>query len=529
MNSRTLLSLAIISLYAAASGCIYGGEHEDPDSLAEAEQAAMFFGPPPGELVQIVDYRDTFTLGGARTDGLCNNNSAGAYAVENAPDRVWTPTYNFSFNTPQSSTAPSLVGAALGNPGGATGLAQSGGGDFSFSYGKRMSYVVQADAILPSDRFDISSLPFAGATIYAGSSLSVFFRRDGTGLPGIGLFNGTTEKDTGLSTGITDSNWHNFAVNFDQEESRLRIFVDGSLKGNIDLTAFAGGEYTNYSNAAVGMGGNGDGGYNTVGASVTWMDNFTVGAPRLIEQLLFSDTFTLGGARTDGLYNDNSAGAYNVELHRYDAVWTPTYNFSFNTPQSSTNPSLLGAALGNPGAGTGVAQSGGGDFSFGTNSWHHNYVVQADAIIAADRFDISSLPYPGATIFSDCSLSVFFRRPSTPGALLPVLPEIGVFNGTTETDTGCSTGITDNDWHSFAVNFDRTASRLRMFVDGDLTCDLDLQTFASGVYQSYSDDAVGVGGGYGVTWVDNVQVGLSWQALLPDLFPPPPPSCLAPL
>ena len=48
-----------------------------------------------------------------------------------------------------------------------------------------------------------------------------------------------------------------------------------------------------------------------------------------------------------------------------------------------------------------------------------------DSIFTFDRIDISSVPYPGAGIFSSPSLSVFFRRDS--------IGAIGLFNGAFET------------------------------------------------------------------------------------------------
>lgn len=216
------------------------------------------------------------------------------------------------------------------------------------------------------------------------------------------------------------------------------------------------------------------------------------------------DSFTLMGARTDRLYDDNSQGAYIVEQSTDRPVWTPSTNFSFNTPQSSTDPSFLAAATGNPGAATGIAQSGGGDFSISYADPSGNYVVQADAIIPWDRFDISSLPSAGATIHEPSSLSVFFRRDTNLS-----YPGIGIYNGSTETASGCTTGITDNSWHHFAVNFKRSTNQLRIYVDKTLRCDLDLNSFAGGIYRSYSSAAVGMGGTGSVTWMDNFQAGPS--------------------
>ena len=476
----------------------------------------------PGiQLVGQADYSDSFTTNATRTDTLYNDNSKGAYSVENAytnPAATWTPTGNFSFNTPGSSTAPATLGAAQGNTGAALGFAQSGGSDFSIAYGRQSNYVVQVDAILPTDRLDITSLSSAGGGIFAANSLSIFLRRDTvTAAPGIGLFNGT--KETGVTnasgalvrTGVADDHWHTYAIRFDQVNHILKVYVDGVILTTLDLATFAGGIYQNYSNGAVGVGGAG---------GVFWMDNFKVGPPpELITTVDYSDAFTFTDARTDGLYNDNSAGAYSVE-NTYGnpaADWTPTSNFSFNSPASSTDPTRLLASLGNVGADTGLAQSGGGDFSI-TYGMRSNYVVQLDAILPTDRLDITSLPTAGGGIGSANSLSVFFRRDSTAGtphAAFPDtgLPAMGLYNGNKETavvdPSGALifTGVDDNDWHNFAMQFDQPANVLRIYVDRTLKVTVDLATYAGAIYQNYSNGAVGMGGAGGVFWMDNFKVG----------------------
>lgn len=250
------------------------------------------------QLIETVDYSDSFTVaehGGApeRADGTYNTGSP-AYDVEDAhgnPVATWTPASNFSFNTGLGSACCGYP-TNEGNDGAATGLAQSGGGDFSFAYGLRTDYVVELDAILPLDRLDISSVPSPGAGIFSSPSLSVFLRADSvagtphaafplTGLPGIGLYNGSLETavtDPGgdlVRIGVDDAKWHRFAVHFNQDEGYLRVFVDGRMVTRIDLETFAGGLYRSFSNAAVGAGGDG---YD-FSRRVLWVDNFAVGGP----------------------------------------------------------------------------------------------------------------------------------------------------------------------------------------------------------------------------------------------------------
>jgi hypothetical protein len=250
------------------------------------------------------------------------------------------------------------------------------------------------------------------------------------------------------------------------------------------------------------------------------MDNFIVGAPSLIGVADYSDTFTVTNApRSDGLYNNNSGGAYNVESSNANpqAVWSPISNFSFNSPGTSTGPDITMAATGNPGAETGFAQSGSGDFSF-AYGLRDSYVAAVDAILPLDRLDISSMPAPGANVSSATqSLSVFFRKDSSTGA------GIALYNGSTETavtdgsGTAARTGIDDANWHNFAVHFNAPAGRLGIYVDGEQMADVDLATFAGGIYRNYLNSAVGTGGagfdGIQAQWMDNFMVGLPGPAI----------------
>jgi hypothetical protein len=216
-------------------------------------------GVPP-QLISTVDYSDTFTITPTRVDGLYNDNSNGAYDLEDNygnPPATWTPTLTgiFSFNTPSSTTHPPIVSAATGNPGANTGLAQATDDDFNFSYGLRSDYVVQVDAILPVDHFDdnrvdISSLAAAGdspATFggTSANSLTVFFWPDSSTRGGITVDNGFWEthlhdaSGVPILTGVNDHNWHNYAVEFNQTAKTLKIYVDRLLKATVDLRTFA--------------------------------------------------------------------------------------------------------------------------------------------------------------------------------------------------------------------------------------------------------------------------------------------------
>ena len=242
-------------------------------------------------LIGAVDYSDTFTVGTAARPGTAYHQpgvlSDPYYQIESGiPPTQWNEK-NFSFNMPGSGTVSEYPGNT-GNDGAATGLAQTGGGDFNISYGLRDVYVVQFDACFyGTDRIDVGSYPSHGSGIFTAPSLSVFFRNSGA----IALYNGSAETATGFTMGVPPTEWHNYAVVFDRTGKTVSFYVDEVLKGALDLATFAGGAYATFSNAAVGMGA---GGY------VAWFDNFQVGAP------VNSDAFLVDAHRTAPLSVDTA-------------------------------------------------------------------------------------------------------------------------------------------------------------------------------------------------------------------------------
>jgi hypothetical protein len=259
-------------------------------------------------LVDAIDFFDDFAVTGApgspagpgnpRPNGFFGNNVNGAYNVKTnnlGIAAIYRPagrgdSYDvYSFNTPATGNDPRPANAT-GNPGGADGFAQSGGNDNVINYGARDRYVVAVDAILPNDRLDISSGTNEAQGIFSPGSISVFFRHSPAGIFGgssIDLFkpdasapNGIIQTAAPVGHTITnqDANWHNFAVDFDRLNNRLKIYVDNTLLNDLDLMTFAGGAYANFSNASVGFGGSGAGqGFES------YVDNFTVGTPVIPE------------------------------------------------------------------------------------------------------------------------------------------------------------------------------------------------------------------------------------------------------
>ncbi len=154
-------------------------------------------------------------------------------------------------------------------------------------------FVIQTDFIQLDDRVDIT----IGATpgdIFGSGNLSIFFRQTAhPTYPEIGIFNGSLESDTGLSSGIGGTRqWFNYALLVDVPAQSIEVFVNEESRGLIDLTTVGEGVYAGIlSNTFVGIGGSGN--------DRLWSDNFQVGAPGAAAQLAItefsfdSDTYEL--------------------------------------------------------------------------------------------------------------------------------------------------------------------------------------------------------------------------------------------
>lgn len=259
-----------------------------------------------------------------------------------------------------------------------------------------------------------------------------------------------------------------------------------------------------------------------------------VGSSSLIPTLDFSDTFTGfddGGSNPARIYQPAVQGvpAYVVE----NTYGNPTQNFnSFSVGPdrgefsfAADGPGLPGLVDGSPvypgtsgaGSDTGFTQTG-GNLDFGvTYGLRTKYFVQADFVATSDRIDITSSPSPGS-IFQANSLSIFIRGDGSGNASL--------YNGSLDTPIQSSipefnTGLTnDGRWHNYAVEFDQVGKTVEIFVDEQSKGLIDLTTFAGGLYQNFSNGAVGagagLGGGQNRTWSDNFQVGGEGPRIVPD-------------
>jgi MYXO-CTERM domain-containing protein len=251
----------------------------------------------------------------------------------------------------------------------------------------------------------------------------------------------------------------------------------------------------------------------------------------LVDTIDYFDDFAVTGApgspagpgnpRPNGFFGNNSNGAYNVKTNNLGitAIYRPagrgdSYDvFSFNTPATGNDPRPANAT-GNPGGADGFAQSGGNDNVINYSA-RDRYVVALDAILPNDRLDISSGTNEQGGIFTVASLSVFFRKAN---ANIPGGTSIDIFthdplapNGVVQNPAPVGHTVSDDNWHHYALDFDRANNRLGIYVDHVLLNDLDLTTFANGVYANFSNATVGFGGsGGGVgfeSYVDNFTVG----------------------
>ncbi len=250
-----------------------------------------------------------------------------------------------------------------------------------------------------------------------------------------------------------------------------------------------------------------------------------VGSSTLISHLDYSDTFTLtanGGeaGRTPNTFPVPTAGL-NVENTYGNPAqsWGPSL-WSISNDANVINGGLTYPGGSGAGSATGMTQTGGGvdyGLSYGLRS---NYTLQADVVQTADRVDFTSGTVPN-TIGAGGpgqGLSVFFRADSMAGN---PYGGVGLYNGSLETAVyntptgnfaaGASlllTGTTIGQWSNYAVNFDHNDNMLGIFVNQTLLKELNLATFAGGLYENYSNAAVSVGAaGSDRTWTDNFQVG----------------------
>ncbi len=234
-----------------------------------------------------------------------------------------------------------------------------------------------------------------------------------------------------------------------------------------------------------------------------------VGNSSLIGQLHYSDSFTLSGSggaagRPDNVYPVGAPGIAVESSHGNTARSWQDGLWSLNT-DASTFPG--GGYPGGSGAGsaTGITQTGGGwdgSFEYGLSSV---FTLQFDSVQAIDRVDV----FTGSTGNISGGMSIFFRTTAH-----PLHPEIGIYNGAAEFNTGLTSGIAAaGEWHNYAVTF--TPTSLTVYVDEVSRGTVDLTTFQGGSFLGWSNAWVGVGNtgastaaGFPISWSDNFQVGV---------------------
>ena len=253
------------------------------------------------------------------------------------------------------------------------------------------------------------------------------------------------------------------------------------------------------------------------------------GDSSLIGDLMYSEGYTLltesRPDATHGTPNDEVDPYYNVETtyHGLPSVqWRRSNAFSFH--QGGVNTYLYTTAqnASNAGALSGMAQTGGGTWTLPNALGLDNVIVQTDAIRTPDSaVQISALP-SGDGVWDNYSwstggLTVDFNWNGGINLIKgydPVDPGNSIW-----ADSGLNSGIAnpwplgpdppanpDAIWHNVAVNFNKPANSLGIYVDEVLLGTLDLTTFAGGIYQDYSMEALGIGS-RGLGWADNTQIG----------------------
>ncbi len=399
-------------------------------------------------LIPSLDYSDSYT---GTPDGgnpfrpyVAAIQPAQAYFVESShgnPNRSFTGSLWSIAQDPSAGGAgfvngtPTYPGDATA--GSATGFTQrGGGGDYGIRYGLRDQYVVQVDAVQMTDRIDITTGPTPG-TIFAGNSVSVFFRQSGSGLPEIGIFNGATETNSGLTTGIAPGTWNNYAVAFDRANNMIEVFVNETSRGVLDLNTFAGGIYANFSNAAVGAGG--------AGGNRTWTDNFQVGGASPLDRLA-------PGLTSYWSFDEANAGTALA-----------------NDPLSGNNGTFAGSATRTAGLiGDGAAQFNGtaGD---GVNVGNGQATPAGDGAGSGDFTFTTGITIEAMvqTTWNGTTLAEVFRKEDGGNRILLSLQPAGFISGQ-GTGPGISLGLNTGGYSELDLAFDDGGARptLADFADG---------------------------------------------------------------
>ena len=261
----------------------------------------------PGDSLLIDDliYSETYTVDTPARPGITygigyDTDNDPYYNVETTyqglPSVQWRRTNAFSFH--QGGVNAYLYTAAQNatNAGAATGLAQSGTGTWTLPNALGLhNVIIQTDAILtPSAGLQISCLPLDydnpdANTWWSTGGLTVEFNWSGA----IALITGKDPAvpnnaiwtESGFTSSIDnpwplgpdppadpDAIWHNVAVEFYKDASRLGIYVDEVHLGDVDLATIGIGPnegiYRDFSMGAIGIGVRGLG----------WVDNTQIGA-----------------------------------------------------------------------------------------------------------------------------------------------------------------------------------------------------------------------------------------------------------
>jgi hypothetical protein len=287
-------------------------------ALVSANVADVFAGPiavGASSLIGTLDYSDTFTIKGARNNlSKFEDYGVGSLplAVENAygnPLIHWSESNAWSApgvsNAFHDSTTRVKLTPGDPNPMADTGVLEGppvvpnvhGEEAAVFPYGSlRNRFVVQFDAVLVGDRMNIRFFPNGQNPSATPFSPGItFFIRPGANPNAITLFNGA-ESFTPFNTGIVNTaQWNNYAFDVNIPANTIKLYVNQSSVGLLNLNTFAGGAFSTFlSGANVSL--------SAAAANETALfDNFQIGTPVpepscVVLALIF--TAIVGGARS---------------------------------------------------------------------------------------------------------------------------------------------------------------------------------------------------------------------------------------
>ena len=243
--------------------------------------------------------------------------------------------------------------------------------------------------------------------------------------------------------------------------------------------------------------------------TVSASNSVAVGESSLISEISYSDTFTINDVRDKyhdfAWYSAYSPASVEIESSNDIIRWNSDNPSGLHI--RSTNSAVSG--FGNKGSLSGVLEVNNSNVSIVYNkSDSDTFIVQFDAILPSVRSGNTS-----GRLEISCSKQglAFPELPDTFSVYLKkvgIFHEIGFYNSSFgEKKVMQNINVSDNEWHNYALAFNKVTKQVEIFIDETPVFDIDLHTIYDGIFTFYiSDMSVGIGSDT-IAVIDNVQIG----------------------